>query len=162
MLHDWCCAPVWSHDWWKCNFEGGKELAWENGAAKDEENTSKIECLPVTQSGLIAREILRQDPGSLTEATVIHYWGIHLISDKLCERYPPSVFPARLLFDKPLIYFNYCGTSSTVLPLIQYKSKVWTHLVQCNFFLCIYYFVHCIFVLKVSKLWRNVKPGSQC
>lgn len=57
MLHGWCCAPVLSYDWWECNFEGGKELAWQKEAAKDEQTTSKTECQPVPQNRQIVRDL---------------------------------------------------------------------------------------------------------
>lgn len=32
---------------------------------------------------------LHQDPGSLTETKIFHYWEIYRITDELCEQYPP-------------------------------------------------------------------------
>lgn len=39
------------------SLRGGKELAWEKGAAKEEQSTSKTECQPLPQSGLIVRDL---------------------------------------------------------------------------------------------------------
>lgn len=57
-----CCMidavlQFWAVTDGNATLRGGKELAWEKGAAKDEQTTSKTECQPVPQSGLIVRDL---------------------------------------------------------------------------------------------------------